>query len=205
MGVPERDTSQDKQFSKEKDVPAVSLANPQGALVHQNRDTEHQASAEMVGTTVLIYSTNISLVSQLCRSRGQNNWKWRRLSLQWTQVWRYNSRVSKFRIFPPQLPHRKLRQDSWTLLPEILSNTLHFPVRTVQSTRTKQSVRMIQVCLHILKKFFLCIKIYYTTVFREGSTNFEIIGFKKICRQWHWVTLINTETNMHKSQSRYVT
>ncbi|CAI8035656.1 hypothetical protein GBAR_LOCUS19973 [Geodia barretti] len=43
MGVPERDTSQDQQFSKEKDVPVVSLANPQDALVHQNRDTEHQA------------------------------------------------------------------------------------------------------------------------------------------------------------------
>ncbi|CAI8057635.1 hypothetical protein GBAR_LOCUS31405 [Geodia barretti] len=43
MGIPERDTSQDQQFSKEKDVPVVSLANPQGALVHQNRDTEHQA------------------------------------------------------------------------------------------------------------------------------------------------------------------
>ena len=57
MDVPERDTSQDQQFSKEKDVPAVSLANPQGALVHQNRDTEHQA---MVGTTVLFYSTNIT-------------------------------------------------------------------------------------------------------------------------------------------------
>ena len=64
MDVPERDTSQDQQFSKEKDVPVVSLANPQGALVHQNRDTEHQA---MVGTTVLIYRTIISLVSQLCR------------------------------------------------------------------------------------------------------------------------------------------
>ena len=58
MDVPERDTSQDQQFSKEKDVPAVSLGNPQGALVHQNRDTEHQASSraemvggEMVGTT----------------------------------------------------------------------------------------------------------------------------------------------------------
>ena len=56
MGVPERDTSQDKQFSKEKDVPGVSLGHPQGALVHQNRDTEHQA---MVGTTVLIYRTII--------------------------------------------------------------------------------------------------------------------------------------------------
>ena len=49
MDVPERDTSQDKQFSKEKDVPGVSLGHPQGALVHQNRDTEHQA---MVGTIV---------------------------------------------------------------------------------------------------------------------------------------------------------
>ena len=49
MDVPERDTSQDKQFSKEKDVPAVSIGHPQGTLVHQNRDTEHQASAEMVG------------------------------------------------------------------------------------------------------------------------------------------------------------
>ncbi|CAI8010211.1 hypothetical protein GBAR_LOCUS6741 [Geodia barretti] len=43
MDVPERDTSQDQQFSKEKDVPAMSLANPQDALIHQNRDTEHQA------------------------------------------------------------------------------------------------------------------------------------------------------------------
>ena len=46
MGVPERDTSQDQQFSKEKDVPVVSLANPQDALVHQNRDTEHQAMVD---------------------------------------------------------------------------------------------------------------------------------------------------------------
>ena len=59
MNVPERDTSEDQQFSK---VPEVSLANSQGALIHQNRDTEHQA---MVGTTVLINSTIISLVSQL--------------------------------------------------------------------------------------------------------------------------------------------
>ena len=51
MDVPERDTSQDKQFSKEKDVPAVSLGHPQGALVHQNRDVKHQASSrgEMIG------------------------------------------------------------------------------------------------------------------------------------------------------------
>ena len=51
LDVSERDTLQDQQFSKVKDVPAVSLGHPQGALVHQNRDTEHQASShgEMVG------------------------------------------------------------------------------------------------------------------------------------------------------------
>ncbi|CAI8054101.1 hypothetical protein GBAR_LOCUS29564 [Geodia barretti] len=51
MNVSERGTAQDQQFSKEKDVPAVSLGHPQGALVHQNRDVKHQASShgEMVG------------------------------------------------------------------------------------------------------------------------------------------------------------
>ena len=50
LNVSERDTSQDRQFSKEKDVPAVSLGKLQGVPVDQNRDTEHQVS-EMVGTT----------------------------------------------------------------------------------------------------------------------------------------------------------
>ena len=55
LNVSERGTSQDQQFSKEKDVPAVSLGHPQGALVHQNRDTEHQVSScgEMVGAEMV--------------------------------------------------------------------------------------------------------------------------------------------------------